>query len=148
MNKSSTASVSPHSSNTNVMRGFKVCPICKEKKHLDEYDKYFSKERKKYRVQNYCKICLKVEANKRAKAYYQNHKEKILHYQNVERKEWKTEKEIQHRKQLTDRYVLVKLKQTTKGISNKTLRQLPELIEAKRTKILLSRIKKQLNAKK
>ena len=128
---------------------YKICPICKIKKSIEEFDKYFSKERKKYRIGNYCKLCARTNANERAKKYYQEHKEKVLHYQNVERKDWKLKRDKRHREELTDRYVLVKLKQTLKGESNKNMRLFPEMIEAKRTKILISRITKKLkNGKK
>ena len=128
---------------------YKICPICKIKKSIEEFDKYFSKERKKYRIGNYCKLCARTNANERAKKYYQEHKEKVLHYQNVERKDWKLKRDKRHREELTDRYVLVKLKQTLKGESNKNMRLFPEMIEAKRTKILTSRITKKLkNGKK
>ena len=127
----------------------KLCPICKVEKSTEEYHRYFSKSRNTHRIGNYCKPCGRANANERAKRYYQEHKEKILHYQNVERKEWKIEREKEHRKELSDRYVLVKLKQTLKGESNKNMRKFPVMIEAKRTKILTSRIKKQLkNGKK
>lgn len=128
---------------------YKICPICKIKKSIEEFNKYFSKERKKYRIGNYCKLCARTNANERAKKYYQDHKEKVLHYQNVERKDWKLKRDKRHREELTDRYVLVKLKQTLKGESNKNMRLFPEMIEAKRTKILTSRITKKLkNGKK
>lgn len=128
---------------------YKICPICKIKKSIEEFDKYFSKERKKYRIGNYCKLCARTNANERAKKYYQENKEKVLHYQNVERKDWKLKRDKRHREELTDRYVLVKLKQTLKGESNKNMRLFPEMIEAKRTKILTSRITKKLkNGKK
>lgn len=128
---------------------YKICPICKIKKSIEEFDKYFSKERKKYRIGNYCKLCARTNANERAKKYYQENKEKVLHYQNVERKDWKLKRDKRHREELTDRYVLGKLKQTLKGESNKNMRLFPEMIEAKRTKILTSRITKKLkNGKK
>ena len=127
----------------------KLCPICRVEKPIEEYHRYFSKVRNMYRVGNYCKPCARVNSNKRAKEYYQDHKKKILQYQNVDRKKWKTERNKEHQENLTDRYVLVKLKQTLKGESNKNMRLFPEMIEAKRTKILTSRIKKQLkNGKK
>lgn len=127
----------------------KLCPICKEEKSIDDYHRYFSKARNKYRVGNYCKPCARTNANERAKKYYQDNKEKVLHYQNVERKEWKIKRDKQHREELSDRYVLVKLKQTLKGEKNKVMRKFPEIIEAKRTQILTSRIIKKLkNGKK
>lgn len=39
---------------------YKICPICKIKKSIEEFDKYFSKERKKYRIGNYCKLCART----------------------------------------------------------------------------------------
>lgn len=122
----------------------KLCPICKEEKLIEEYHKYFSKDRNKYRIGNYCKPCARINANERAKKYYQDNKDKVLHYQNVERKEWRTKRDKQHREELSDSYVLVKLKQTLKGEKNKVMRNFPEMIQAKRTQILTSRIIKKL----
>lgn len=127
----------------------KLCPICKIEKPIEDYHRYFSKERNKFRIGNYCIPCARINANERAKKYYQDHKEKVLHYQNVERKKWNLKRDKEHREKLTDRYVLIKLKQSLKGESNKNMRLFPEMIEAKRTKILTSRIKKKLkNGKK
>lgn len=127
----------------------KLCPICQIEKPIEDYYRCFSKERNKYRVGNYCKPCARINANERAKKYYQDHKEKVLHYQNVECKEWKLKRDKEHREELADRYVLVKLKQSLKGESNKNMRLFPEMIEAKRTQILTSRITKKLkNGKK
>lgn len=122
----------------------KVCPLCNVEKPFEDYHKYFSKARNKYRIGNYCKPCSNKDSNKRAKQWYQENKEKVLHYQNVERKDWRINREKEHREQLTDRYVLVKLKQTLNGESNKDMRGSPEMIDAKRTKILTSRIIKKL----
>jgi hypothetical protein len=122
----------------------KLCPICKKHKPISDYHTYFSKERNKYRVGNYCKLCANEKANVYSKKYYKENKEKILNYQNFERKAWKIKSEKQHREELSDRYILVKLKQTLKGESNKIMRKFPEMIEAKRTQILTSRIIKKL----
>lgn len=58
----------------------KTCPICKVKKTVDEFDTYFSKERNKRRIQNYCKSCQPEVKTKRSKEYYENHKEERLQY--------------------------------------------------------------------
>lgn len=127
----------------------KICPICKIKKSITYYNTYFSKSRQKYRIGNYCISCAKKNANQRAKEYYKKNKEKILNYQNIERKYWKKNNDKKERDKLSDRYVLNKLKQALKGESNKSMRATPEIIEAKRTKILTSRIIKKLkNGKK
>jgi hypothetical protein len=127
----------------------KVCPICKIEKPIEDYHRYFSKSRQKYRLGNYCIPCAQKNANQRAKEHYKKNKVKILNYQNTERKDWKKNNDKEQRDRLSDRYVLNKLKQTLKGESNKNMRSTPEIIEAKRTKILTSRIIKKLkNGKK
>lgn len=126
----------------------KLCPICKIEKPIEDYNRYFSSVRNKYLIGNYCKPCARKESNERSKKYYQDNKEKKLKYEK-ERKEWKLKDAQKHRDALSDRYVLMQLKQTLKGESSKDMRLFPEMIEAKRMQILTSRIIKKLrNGKK
>lgn len=59
----------------------KKCPICKKTKSVDEFNRYFSKDRNKYRISNYCKPCSKIQARDRSNKYYQLNKEKRKEYQ-------------------------------------------------------------------
>ncbi len=127
----------------------KRCPRCKVVKPIEDFHKYFSKSRQQYRIGNYCKPCANADSLKRAKEYYQQNKAKVLHYQNVERKEWRMKKNAVDREKLADPYVLLKLRQSQPSLKTEDFRNCPMLIEAKRTQILTSRIKKALkNGKK
>ncbi|MDD3773233.1 MAG: hypothetical protein PHC38_11335, partial [Weeksellaceae bacterium] len=133
----------------NSMNKSKICPICKIEKSTEEFHRYFSKSRNKYRVGNYCKPCANASSNERAKKYYQDNKEKIKHYQSVIRREWKRKDYKKHIDELSDRYVINKLQGDLSGESAQIIRRFPEIIEAKRTKLLTYRIKKKLkNGKK
>jgi hypothetical protein len=58
----------------------KICPICRTEKSTEEFHKYFSKQRQKYRLGNYCKLCSNSESLARAKEHYRKNKEKKLLY--------------------------------------------------------------------
>ena len=135
----------------------KVCPICKIEKDLSNFGKYFSKERQKYRVQNYCKSCEKSEKKKRSAEYYEVNKEARKQYQkeyranpnNKEKLKAVSQKfKIKYREELQDCYVRDRLTQDNK-IPNYVSRELPEIVEAKRLQIKIKRkIKSLKNGKK
>ena len=130
----------------------KVCPICKISKSIDEYHTYYSKERKKHRIGNYCKPCSKIEANRRAKGYYQRNKERIKKYTKEYRaKEENKEKlsaisrkfKIKYREELQDCYIRDRLNQDNKIPTSVSLAP-PEIVEAKRLQIKIKRKLKSL----
>ena len=135
----------------------KVCPLCKVEKDLSNYGKYFSKERQKYRVQNYCKSCEKSEKKRRLADYYEANKEARKQYQkehranpnNKEKLKAVSQKfKIKYREELQDCYVRDRLTQDNK-IPNYVSRELPEIVEAKRLQIKIKRkIKSIQNGKK
>lgn len=135
----------------------KVCPICKTEKDLSNFGKYFSKERQKYRVQNYCKSCEKSEKKRRSAEYYEANKEARKQYQkehranpnNKEKLKAVSQKfKIKYREELQDCYVRDRLTQDNK-IPNYVSRELPEIVEAKRLEIKIKRkIKSLQNGKK
>jgi hypothetical protein len=131
----------------------KVCPICKTEKDLSNFGKYFSKERQKYRVQNYCKSCEKSEKKRRSAEYYEANKEARKQYQkehranpnNKEKLKAVSQKfKIKYREELQDCYVRDRLTQDNK-IPNYVSRELPEIVEAKRLQIKIKRKIKSLN---
>lgn len=135
----------------------KVCPICKTEKDLSNFGKYFSKERQKYRVQNYCKSCEKSEKKRRSAEYYEANKEARKQYQKEHRANPNNKKKlkavsqkfkIKYREELQDCYVRDRLTQDNK-IPNYVSRELPEIVEAKRLQIKIKRkIKSLQNGKK
>jgi hypothetical protein len=132
------------------MKEFKNCPICDTLKPIEDFGKYFSKERGKYRIQNYCKDCQKVEKTRRSKEYYENNKEKRLAYckqyrdknKKVINKKRKKFKE-KYTKELKDCYVVEQITRRLK-MNSKDVREYPGLIEAYRANILLKRTIKEV----
>lgn len=129
---------------------FKVCPICKTAKSLENYGKYFSKERQKYRIQNYCNDCQKPEKKKRSKESFETHKEERLQYAKDYRKKNKVavnkKRKVFQKKYvevLKDCYVAENLAKRWK-VKSKDIRAIPGLIEASRANILLKRTIKKL----
>jgi hypothetical protein len=131
----------------------KVCPLCKIEKDLTNFGKYFSKERQKYRIQNYCKSCEKEEKKKRSAIYYQENKEERKQYQKQHRANPKNKEKLKavsqklkkkYREELKDCYVRDRLTQDNK-IPNYVSRELPEIVEAKRLQIKIKRKLKSLN---
>jgi hypothetical protein len=131
----------------------KICPICKVEKELTNYGKYFSKERQKYRIQNYCKICEKEEKKRRSAIYYQDNKEERKLYRkkyranpiNKEKLKALSQKfKIKYREELKDCYIRSRLSQDN-NIPINVSRELPEIVEAKR---LLIKIKRKLKSLK
>ena len=129
----------------------KKCPLCKTVKDASCFGKYFSKERNKYRLQNYCNTCTPKEKTRRAKEYYERNTEKVKTYQKKRRadpekrpilKEKSQEFKVKYRETLQDCYLVDQMKQKI-GLTTKQIRDNPELIEAYRAKILLKRAIKQ-----
>lgn len=123
----------------------KVCPICKKRKPVSEFGKYYSKERGKERVQNYCNDCTPAEKTRRSKDYYRRKGEKVRKYQ----KKYRLEKKDvirpkkrafnrKYRSELHDLYVIDQIRQTT-GLTASEIRTQPELIEVERLRIKLCR---------
>lgn len=151
----------PHFGNTLLYAVFsissKVCPICKTEKDLSNFGKYFSKERQKYRIQNYCKSCEKSEKKRSSAEYYEANKEARKQYQKEYRANPKNKEKlkavsqkfkIKYREELQDCYVRDRLTQDNK-IPNYVSRELPEIVEAKRLQIKIKRkIKTLQNGKK
>jgi len=135
----------------------KVCPICKTEKDLSNFGKYFSKERQKYRVQNYCKSCEKSEKKRRSAEYYEANKEARLQYAkdyranpaNDEKRAVLAKKfKTKYREELQDCYVRDRLTQDD-NIPNYVSKSIPEIVEAKRISIKIKRkIKTLKNGKK
>jgi hypothetical protein len=129
----------------------KTCPICKIEKSVDGFNKYYSKERQKYRCQNYCKACEKVEKTRRSAEYFQKHKEKRLQYakdyradpNNADKLKTVSKKfKVKYREVLKGCYVRDQLVQRA-GFSNAELHKHPEIVTAKRTQLLINRKIKQ-----
>lgn len=125
----------------------KTCPICKIRKRNNQFDKYFSKERGKYRLQNYCKTCQPAEKTKRSKEYYQRYSEERKEYVRKYRADPKNKTKLKkmsykfkkkYRKELQACYVADLIGQKW-GITSAEVRAIPGLIEAYRTNIKLKR---------
>lgn len=123
----------------------KVCPKCKENKLVDEFHTYFSKQRNKYRISNYCKPCGRKSSNERAKDDYKKNKEKKLKYAKEYRIKNKDSIRVKKQvfrnkyiKELHDLYVMDLLR-SKNGIPTKELRENPEIIELKRNLLMLKR---------
>lgn len=125
---------------------FKICPICKEKKDINEYYKYYSKPRKKNRYSNYCKPCARENSKPRAKKHYYDNYDKKQQYHKEYRANNKDKIKVlsahfskKYREELQDCYVAEfaskSLKCSTKEIHNN-----PDLLEAYRNNMKLKRI--------
>jgi hypothetical protein len=132
----------------------KVCPLCQIKKPVSEFGKYFSSQRGKERLQNYCKACEPKEKTKRSKEYYGRKSDKVKSYQQkyrLENKELIRPKKRafnkKYRQEIHDLYVIDQIRQTT-GLTASDIRQHPDLIEAERLRIKINRtIKTKQNEK-
>lgn len=131
---------------------FKICPICKHLKSIDEYHSYYSKERQKYRIGNYCKLCARENSNTRAKIHYQKNKERKKQYaKDYRSKEENKEKlsilsrkfKIKYREELQDCYVRDRLNQDN-NIPVRVSTSIPEIVETKRLQIKIRRKLKSL----
>lgn len=135
----------------------KICPICKLKKPIEDFDKYFSKPRNKFRIQNYCKECQKPNAKKRAKEYYQKNIEERKQYARNyranpnNREKLRKIKRYFHRKdraEMKDYQIRAEMVQRLK-FKNKDLLENPELVQVyKSRKILRKTLKNYTNGKK
>lgn len=124
----------------------KVCPVCKVEKSTDNFHSYFSKERQKIRIGNYCKPCSRSRAKIRAKTYYQENKEERKKYAKKYRKEnpKKIKKLSAHftkkyRIELADSYV-AEFASKSLGCSTKDIHDNPELLKVYRNNMKLKRI--------
>lgn len=123
----------------------KKCPICKEEKTLDNYYRYFSKPRNKYRYGNYCKPCARENSKPRAtKHYYDNHKEKLQYHKKYreenkdvikKRSAYFTKK---YREELKECYVAEFAAKSLK-CSTKEIHDNPELLKAYKNNMKLKR---------
>lgn len=130
----------------------KLCPICGTLKYITEYHTYFSKERNKLRVGNYCKPCARIEANVRAKMHYENNKESKLQYSRDYRADSKNRDKLRvlstkfkqkYREELKDCYVRDRLN-IDNNIPTSFSIEHPEIVETKRLQIKIRRKIKQL----
>lgn len=149
--KDDSGSVSQHFSNAMLPAVFsfthKVCPICGKRKPVADYHVYFSKQRNKHRIGNYCKPCARMNSNERAAEYFRTHKDQKLQYARDYRANPKNKEKLQklssrfkvkYREELQDCYVRDLLNQRC-GIPNYVSKELPEIVEAKRLQIKIKR---------
>ena len=123
----------------------KTCPICKKEKPLEEYHKYFSKERQKYRVANYCKPCSREVSKKNATKNYSENKPKKLEYAKKYREENKErikakrpyykKKQIEECQNCYIRELLVSKNKIQKDFITEN----PEILETKRLMLKIKR---------
>lgn len=135
----------------------KVCPICKIEKSVNkDFGKYFSKDRGKYRVQNYCNECQIPEKKRRSSEYYLKNKNARKKYAKDYRrdpanksKRIKLEQKFrkQYREELQDCYVAYSIGKKA-GVSAKDVRKVPGLIEAERNRLKLFRTIKKIKREK
>lgn len=125
----------------------KKCPICKLELDVGCFHTYFSKQRKKYRVANYCKECSKKSSNIRAKKYYKENRKKKLdyaaNYREINKDKIKKNRNFyrrKHRANLQDCYVR-ELLVDKHNFSLEMLNENPELVENRR---LIIKIKRKL----
>lgn len=135
----------------------KLCPICNTVKPVEEYHTYYSKERKKYRIGNYCKPCARVNSLVRATKYYEENREEKKEYAKKFRADPKNKDKlktlsqkfkVKYREELQDCYIRDRLTQDD-GIPVDVSKALPEIVETKRLQIKIKRkIKSLKNGKK
>jgi DNA polymerase II small subunit/DNA polymerase delta subunit B len=123
----------------------KKCPICKEVKPHDQYHSYWSKERKTTRIGNYCKPCARENSRKRAKEYFEEHKDERLQYAKEYRKKNKDKIrvqrrkfEVKYRKELQDCYAAEMCSKMLK-CTIAEVREHPEILEAWKANVKLKR---------
>lgn len=123
----------------------KKCPICEIEKKVSEFHSYFSKSRNKTRIGNYCKVCAKIESNRRAKEHYQKNKSKKKAYAKKYRKEnpekikkLSSKFTKKYREELQDCYVAEWAAKALK-CSTKEIHENTELLEAYRNNMKLKR---------
>ena len=130
----------------------KKCPICNKEKTLDNYYSYYSKQRNKYRVSNYCKPCARENSKPRAKKYFENNREEKLQYAKDYRADPNNKKKLEvlrkrfkkkYSRELKDCYLRDQLKRKH-GIENELLHENPEIVEVYKNQLLIKRKLKQL----
>ena len=123
----------------------KTCPLCKVKKSVNEFERYFSKSRNSYRNQSYCKVCSPAEKCRRSMEYYKKKGEKVRSYQRryrVEKRELIRPKKRafnkKYRQEVHPLYAIDQIRQDT-GLTASEIRTRPELIEVEIVRIKLKR---------
>lgn len=125
----------------------KICPICNIEKSTSDFPSYFSKERQKYRIVNYCKPCGRNEAKPRAMKNYQENivvrkryaKEYRANTNNKDKiKKLSKKFKVKYREELKPCYLRDQLKQRH-GFDNKSLHENPEIVEAYRLQLSIKR---------
>ena len=123
----------------------KTCPICKKEKPLEEYHQYFSKERQKYRIANYCKVCSRLVSKKNAtKNYYENKLKKLEYAKKYreENKEWiKAKRPYYKKKQIEEcqNCYIRELLVSKNKIQKDFITENPEILETKRLMLKIKR---------
>ena len=123
----------------------KICPICNIEKPLEEYHKYFSKERQKSRVANYCKPCSREVSKKNATKNYSENKPKKLEYAKKyreENKEWiKAKRPYYKKKQIEEcqNCYIRELLVSKNKIQKDFITENPDILETKRLMLKIKR---------
>lgn len=133
----------------------KICPKCKVEKSVNDFHKYFSKERQKYRVGNYCKPCSNKDSNIRAKKHYQENREQKIKYaaeyfeKNYDRQLFLQRKAKARRRKNLELIYIRHLMTQKKKFRMTDLHQNPDLVELYKNRLLFERtLKKIRNGKK
>lgn len=124
----------------------KKCPVCGETKSIDQFYNYFSKERNKTRISNYCKPCSNEKARASLKKSYYHKRDERLKYAREYRKN-NPEKikalsakfKKQYIERLHDCYVAQQAAKSLK-CTIKEVREIPDLLQAYKNNIKLKRI--------
>lgn len=125
----------------------KLCPKCNVIKPIENYHRYWSEARQKYRIGNYCKPCAKTDANARAKESYRKNIEAKKQYakdyranpeNKAKRKALQDKFKPLYRKNLQDCYVRDQMKQKF-GFATEDLRANPEIVETYKNQLLIKR---------
>lgn len=125
----------------------KRCPVCGCDLPLSEFPSYFSKERNRARVGNYCKPCGRSKSKARAIEHYKKNAEFKKEYAKFYRANTSNKEKIknkavkfkkQYREELKDCYVRDQLVQKY-GYNNDYLIENPEIIETYRMQLKIKR---------
>ncbi|HET6224638.1 MAG TPA: hypothetical protein VFF27_00070 [Bacteroidia bacterium] len=120
------------------MTEFKLCPKCQVSKPVEEFGKYFSKERQREYVQSLCKLCKHIDVTERRKKYY---------YKTEAHRKTGRNKQKRNREELNDTYIISILVRKRK-LKASDIRAIPGLIEVNRANILLKRTIKKIQNEK
>ena len=124
----------------------KICPICNIEKPLEEYHKYFSKERQKYRIASYCKVCSCQVSKKNAiKNYYENKSKKLEYakkYREENKERIKAKRPYYKKKQIEEcqNCYIRELLVSKNKIQKDFITENPEILETKRLMLKIKRI--------